>query len=136
MERPRQTLGEDIRQSQTGLVGADRLAVELAVLRALCGGARTTQQRLALHESLAGYRFSEPEHQVVFESLCALSGRKEISAAVLAVHLNNRGFPDLDLEKYFVAAPPSVEQALARVEELRSAPNADDGVARKRLSRS
>jgi hypothetical protein len=72
----------------------------------------------------------------VFESLCALSGRKEISAAVFAVHLNNRGFPDLDLEKYFVAAPPSVEQALARVDELRLAPNADDGVAQKRSSRS
>jgi hypothetical protein len=118
------------------LVGVDRLAVELAVLRALCGGAGTTPQRRALHESLAGYRFSEPEHQVVFESLCALSGRKEISAAVLAVHLNNRGFPDIDLEKYFVATPPSVEQALGRVDELRSAPNADDGVARERISRS
>jgi len=42
----------------------------------------------------------------------------------------------LDLEKYFAAAPPSVEQALARVDELRSAPNADDGVAQKRMSRS
>jgi hypothetical protein len=136
MERPRQTWGDDIRQSQTGLDGADRLALEAEVLRALCGGAGTTEQRRALHESLAGYRFSEPEHQVVFESLCAMSGRREISAAVLAVHLNNRGFPDLDFEKYFVAAPPSVEQALARVDELRSAPNPGDGVNQKRISRS
>jgi hypothetical protein len=134
-EKPRQTREDDIRQSQTGSDGADRLAPELDVLRALCGGAGTMPQRRALHDSLAGYLFSEPEHQVVFESLCALSGRKEISAAVLAVHLNNRGFPDVDLEKYFVAAPPSVEHALSRVEELRSAPNANDGVAQKRISR-
>jgi len=136
MERPRQTWGDGIRQDRTALGGADRLALELDVLRALCGGAGTTQQHQALSESLARYRFSEPEHQVVFESLCALSSRKEISAAVLGVHLNNRGFPDLDLEKYFAAAPPSVEQALVRVDELRSAPNADDGVAQKRMSRS
>ena len=136
MERLRQTLGGDVRQDRTALDRADRLALELDVLRVLCGGAGTTQRRQALSESLARYRFSEPEHQVVFESLRAMSGRKEISAASLAVHLNNRGFPDLDLEKYFAAAPPSVEQALVRVDELRSAPNADDGVAQKRMSRS
>ena len=136
MERLRQTLGGDVRQDRTALDRADRLALELDVLRALCSGAGTSEQRRALSESLARYRFSEPEHQVVFESLCALSRRKEISAASLAVHLNNRGFPDLDLEKYFAAAPPSVEQALVRVDELRSAPNADDGVAQKRMSRS
>ncbi len=136
MERLRQTLGGDVRQDRTALDRADRLAIELDALRGLCGGAGTSEQRRVLSESLARYRFSEPEHQVVFESLRAMSGRKEISAASLAVHLNNRGFPDLDLEKYFAAAPPSVEQALARVDELRSAPNADDGVAQKRMSRS
>ena len=129
-------MGDDIRQSETGLDGADGLALELDILRALCSGAGTPEQRRALHESLAVYRFREPEHQVVFESLCALSGRKEISAAGLAVHLNNRGFPDLDLDKYFPAAPPSVEQALARVDELRPALNADDGITQKRISRS
>ena len=136
MERPRLTLGDDVRQDRTALDGVDRLALELDVLRGLCGGAGTSEQHRALSESLARYRFSEPEHQVVFESLFALSGRKKISAAVLALHLNNRGFPDLDLEKYFVAAPPSVEQALARVDDLRSPPRADDGIAQKRSSRS
>ncbi len=136
MERPRQTRGDNVRQDRTALDGVDRLALELDVLRALCSGAGTSEQRRALQESLAGYRFSEPEHQVVFESLCALSSRKGISAAGLAVHLNNRAFPDIDLEKYFVAAPPSVEQALARVDELRLAPNADNGATQKRVSQS
>jgi hypothetical protein len=136
MERPIQTRGDGIRQSVTGLEGADRLALELDVLRALCSAPGTSEQRQALSESLARYRFSEPEYQVVFESVYAMSGRKEISAAGLAVHLNNRGFPDLDLEKYFVAVPQSLERALARVHELHSAPNADDSVAQKRSSRS
>jgi len=136
MQRPLQTWGDDIRQSETGLDGADRLALELDVLRALCSASGTSEQRQALNESLARYRFREPEYQVVFESVCAMSGRKEISAAMLAVHLNNRGFPDVDLEKYFDAVPPSLEQALARVHELRSAPQDDDGVAQKRSSRS
>ncbi len=133
IERPRQTLGDGVRQDRTALDGADRLALELDFLRVLSSGAGTPEQRQALSESLARYRFSEPEHQVVFESLRALSGRKEISEVGLAVHLNNRGFPDLDLKKYFVAAPPSVEPALARIDELRSAPNAEDGVAQKRI---
>jgi hypothetical protein len=136
MERRRQNLVDDVRQDRAALDGADRLALELDVLCALCGGAGTTEQRQALSKLLGGYRFSEPEYQVVFESVCAMSSRRELSAAVLALHLNNRGFPDLDLEKYFAAAPPSVEQALARVDELRSAPNADDGVAQKRISQS
>ena len=136
MERPRQTWGDGARQGRTALDAVDRLALELDVLRALCGGAGTTEQRQALSDSMGGYRFSEPKHQVVFESLRAMSGRKEISAAGLGVHLNNRGFPDLDLEKYFVAASQSVEELLARVDELRLAPKADDGVAQKRISRS
>jgi hypothetical protein len=136
IENLRQTRRDDVRQDRTARGGADRLALELEVLCALCGGAGTTEQRQALSKLLGSYRFSEPEHQVVFESLCAMSSRRELSAAVLALHLNNRGFPDLDLEKYFSAAPPSVEQALARVDELRSAPNADDGVAQKRISQS
>jgi hypothetical protein len=135
-EKSPPTSGDEVRQDRTALGGADRLAMELDVLRALCGSAGTSEQRQALRESLARYRFNEPEHQVMFESLCALSGRKEISATVIAVHLNNRGFPDLDLEKYFVAPSSSVAEVLARIDELRSAPDADEGIAQNRISRS
>jgi len=51
--------------------------------------------------SLSQSAFIEPEHQVVFESIRVLFPRGPISVAQLRVHLNNRGFPDTDVEKYF-----------------------------------
>ena len=55
-------------------------------------------------QSLAQHTFIESEHQVVFESIRALFPRGPISATQLRVHLNNRGFPDTDVEQYFSPA--------------------------------
>jgi hypothetical protein len=41
---------------------------------------------------------------VVFESIRALFSCGDFSAVQLRVHLNNRGFPDTDVEKYFQRA--------------------------------
>ncbi len=48
------------------------------------------------------------EHQVVFESIRFLLSRGTLTAARLAVHLNNRGFPDVDMEKYFPQPRPRI----------------------------
>jgi hypothetical protein len=78
---------------------------ELQMLRILCGESTSREQRLELLESLQGHVFRDPEHQVVFESVWFLLSRGVLSADRLAVHLNNRGFPDVNLENYFTAAP-------------------------------
>jgi hypothetical protein len=83
-----------------------QFAIELRALRALCDEAIALEQRQSLIESLAGNTFVEPEHQVVFESIRALFERGYLSAERLRIHLNNRGFPDTDVETYF---PPSHE---------------------------
>jgi hypothetical protein len=75
-------------------------ATELQALRVLCDEAIPREQRQGLMQSLAQHTFIEPEHQVVFESIRALFLRGPITAAQLRVHLNNRGFPDTDVEKY------------------------------------
>lgn len=80
-------------------------AIELQALRALCDGATPCEDRQRLVQSLASRAFVEPENQVVFESIRALLARAPISVAQLRVHLNNRGFPDTDVEKYFQPAP-------------------------------
>jgi hypothetical protein len=49
-------------------------------------------------------RKTQLTHRVVFESICALFPRGTITAEKLIVHLNNRGFPDTDVEKYFTPA--------------------------------
>jgi len=81
-----------------------QLAAELQALRALCDEAISTESRQVLLESLRAHSFVEPEHQVVFESIRALAPRGRILLEQLRVHLNNRGFPDTDVEKYFQIA--------------------------------
>jgi hypothetical protein len=90
-----------------------QLRAELDVLRALCDPHCSREQRAEIIQVLKSYRFNEAEHHVLFESICTLSSQPAFSAALLATHLNNRGFPDVDLEKYFVNEPPSLEAALA-----------------------
>ena len=76
-------------------------ADELQALRSLCDEASPRTARQKLLQSLSPQSFLEPEHQVVFESIRALFSRGDFSAVQLRVHLNNRGFPDTDVEKYF-----------------------------------
>jgi len=99
----------------------DRVAVleaEARVLGTLCNQAGTSEQRAELAEALHQYAFLEPEHQILFESIRSLLPRDRLSNARLAVHLNNRGFPDVDLEKYCAAALANIDDALRLVRQL------------------
>ncbi len=82
-----------------------QFADELQALRTLCDEAATGEERQRLLRSLEKYSFIEPEHQVVFESVRALLVRGPVRLEQLRVHLNNRGFPDTDAEKYFHPGP-------------------------------
>lgn len=81
-----------------------QFAAELQALRALCDDAAPREERQKLMLSLDQHIFIEPEHRVVFESIRALFPRGPITEAHLRVHLNNRGFPDTDVEKYYQPA--------------------------------
>ncbi len=83
---------------------ATQLAAELQALRTLCDEAIARNLRQNLIQSLGPRAFMVPEHQVVFESIRALFPRGPISQEQLRVHLNNRGFPDTDVETYFQPA--------------------------------
>jgi len=88
-----------------------QLDADLAMLRTLCDESVPLDERRQLLRSLAQHVCVEPEHQLVLESVRALLPRGPLSAARLAVHLNNRGFPDTDVEKYF--QPPAARQVRA-----------------------
>ncbi len=94
------------------------LAAEIRILRSLCGETFTRKQRLELLQAVDHYIFIEPEHQVVFESLRSLLVRGPVNSARLAVHLNNRGFPDIDMEKYFRAGSDDIEDMLKQARAL------------------
>lgn len=81
-----------------------QFAEELQALRSLCDAASPRTARQERLQALSPQSFRVPEHQVVFESIRVLFSRGDFSAAQLRIHLNNRGFPDTDVEKYFQRA--------------------------------
>ena len=78
-----------------------QLAAEFKALCTLCDETIARNLRQNLIQSLGPRAFTEPEHRVIFESICALFPLGAISAERLRVHLNNRGFPDTDVVIYF-----------------------------------
>jgi len=97
-----------------------QLLAEARILGTLCSQAGTAEQRNEVARILDHYQFLEPEHEIVFGSIRSLLVHDRVSKARLAVHLNNRGFPDVDLEKYCAAGLPSIDEALKLAVRLRS----------------
>jgi len=99
------------------------LVAERDVLRAMCQG---TAERPVRSEGLAilrDYRFADSVHQLVFETLRQIpSDAPQIIREQLPVRLNNKGFPDLDLEVFFQPHNLSAEQAIAQMRGLRATP--------------
>jgi hypothetical protein len=91
-----------------------QLAAEHKALQTLCNERIARKLRENLVQSLGPKAFIDPEHQVVFESICALFPRGPIAMEQLRVHLNNRGFPDTDVEKYFEPTPAGSSRTGAR----------------------
>lgn len=83
-----------------------QFAAELQTIRALCNEAAPREERETLLRSLETHTFIEPEHEIVFQSIRALFPRGPVLEGRLRVHLNNRGFPDTDTEKYFSPITP------------------------------
>jgi hypothetical protein len=84
----------------------NQISAELQALRALCREETPAADREQIIKSLSSHSFADPEKQVVFESLRMLLARGGVSPERLRIHLNNRGFPDTDVEKYFQATAP------------------------------
>jgi hypothetical protein len=83
--------------------------VEIEILGTLIKRVGTNAQRTELVRRLENYAFVEPEHRIVFESICFLLARNKVSKENLTIHLNNRGFPDVDLGRYIAAGCADIE---------------------------
>jgi hypothetical protein len=79
-----------------------RRELELSALRTLCQG---TADGPLLREGLkilAPYRFTDQSFQVVFETLKEMpTEERRLIREKLPARLNNRGFPDLDLDEFY-----------------------------------
>ena len=83
-----------------------QFAAELQALRALCDEAIPRDERQRSHAiSLLNTLSSSPSIRSSLNRSAPYFSRGPISEAQLRVHLNNRGFPDTDVEKYFQPAP-------------------------------
>ncbi len=101
------------------LSGTEALQAERNVLRALCQSAARSDVLARSITLLAHYRFREPAHQIVFDALRELghrSGRQ--IRELLAVRLNNKGFPDLNLEPFFEPSPVSPAHVFSLIRAL------------------
>ena len=120
------------------LIGMNRetqIEVETRVLGTLCRVAGAREQCAEIVSALDGYEFLEPEHQIVFGSIGVLLAGGRLSTANLAVHLNNRGFPDVDLDRYREAGLPSIDAALQLSRQLSSLKKSPGDDVRKKNSR-
>jgi hypothetical protein len=94
------------------------LLAEVQILGTLCSQTGAIEQRNELTQILSHYGFLEPEHEILFGSIRSLLVHDWLSTTRLAVHLNNRGFPDVDLEKYRTAGLTSIDEALKLARRL------------------
>lgn len=102
--------GREILSASVFMDSEQHSSAELQALRALCREKTPLEDRRQLIQSLDTHSFSDPERQVVFESLRTLLSHGSVSPERLRVHLNNRGFPDTDVEKYFQPEPPADDE--------------------------
>jgi len=97
------------------------LQAEREILQALCRGTLEGSVKAAAMEILGSYTFQESVHQLVFETLREIpSDDPELLRAQLLVRLNNKGFPDLDLEAFFQPHALSAGGAVERMRALRA----------------
>lgn len=92
-------------------------ALERAVLQALAAHRGAVPQEA--WRLLAAYRFFLPLHQVVFEVLREPGPTRSPDVrASLIERLTRRGFPDVDVDQFFVSVPSGPEDLVSLVREL------------------
>ncbi len=97
--------------------------LELAVLRALCTRPGGDAAYAKLANELKGYHWKHADHRVIYEALIKTNAadtetlRRELAAAVTRM-----GFPDIDLDRFFVAnaTPVPPDRIFELIRELKA----------------
>lgn len=94
--------------------------IERRVLAALCSQTGDHWVRERMRQSLAGHRWHEPVHQIVYEIVMSLpAAGSKAWRQHLPAWLTRRGFPDFDLASLFNAPPLSPREAERLVAQLK-----------------
>jgi len=97
----------------------ERIAAERLLLAALCQHTLDDATCRELVARLAFHNFSIPDHEILFRALSPLvqAAPQQIKDAV-KTRVTLFGFPDLDVEPFFVAAPPSAGEVRELLKQL------------------
>ncbi len=96
-------------------------AAERRVLQALCQGGGGVTLLAEGVRILHGYRFRDPLHQIIFETLSEIGpAAPPLVRELLAARLTRKGFPDVDLDPFFEPHGLTADAAMALMERLRS----------------
>ncbi|HKZ51674.1 MAG TPA: hypothetical protein VJ085_00185 [Candidatus Acidoferrales bacterium] len=99
---------------------ADILNMEQAVLRALCTGALEGPARQQALRWLDAYAFQDVIHQLIFDALREIRVEQpELIRQQLPARLTQKGFPEVDFEKFLAAPGLNSSEALGLAEQLR-----------------
>lgn len=99
---------------------------EFRALQAMCQAAPQDAVREHAFTVLAGYRFRDPLHQLLFDILRELRTQPaDQLRTLLPQRLTIKGFPDLDIEPFFHRHAMSVELACAIVDYLHASSRLD-----------
>ena len=83
---------------------------EFLILQAMCQGARDRKVWDDAVHALAGYRFRDPLHQLIFDTLREMNTDVPvIIRELLPQRLTNKGFPDVDIDPFFYPHAMSAE---------------------------
>ncbi|HXX21458.1 MAG TPA: hypothetical protein VEJ46_18825 [Candidatus Acidoferrum sp.] len=74
--------------------------IEIAILRALCSRTATESARRSALRDLAGYRWLEADHAVIYEAIVRAGVRGANWREDLPARTTRMGFPDLDWTIY------------------------------------
>jgi hypothetical protein len=100
---------------------------EFLVLQAMCQGGRDGRVWTEGMRLLEAYRFRDPLHQLVFDTLRELNtDEPAVIRQLLPQRLTAKGFPDVDLDPFFFPSALTTEAALSMMELVRYTERLDD----------
>ncbi len=69
---------------------------------------------------LRGYRFRDPLHRILFETLGEIAPAVPLGRELLAARLTKKGFPDVNLAPFFESHGLTADAAMALMKRLQS----------------
>ena len=95
--------------------------IERRLLAALCAPPLDDQTRAQILEHLSAYTFANPDHEVIFRALVKMPPASSAQIReTLSARVTRLGFPDIDVEQILELAPPSSEEIIGLLRQLRS----------------